>query len=86
MTMRKRKEPKRQVQSRRVRPRAHEAARATEAVAAAEETEKLFDEPTTPAPSAVVPVEEPTARSKRGEEADICGSPDEARPDASDLH
>ena len=86
MTTRKRKEPKRRLKTRQVQAGVRKMAQAAGAVVAVEEAEKPFDEPASPAPSPVVPVEEPTARPKRGEEVDICSSPAEAQPDASDLH
>jgi hypothetical protein len=48
--------------------------------------ERLFDEPATPPRRSVVPVEEPIEPPKRTIEPDVCGDPDAARTEASDLH
>ena len=87
MTTRKRNEPKRKPGKRRVRRGAAMGVVPPATTAsAAEEAEKPFDEPATPPPPSIVPVEEPTPRATRPEEPDVCGTPDESRTDASDLH
>ncbi len=51
-----------------------------------EEPTQPFDEPATPPPRLVVPVEKPAAPTLVPEGSDTCGLPDEATTRASDLH
>jgi hypothetical protein len=50
------------------------------------EREQLFDEPATPAPRPVVPVEEPVPRAVADDDPERCGSPDETRNRGSDVN